>query len=266
MLLLPPFTPTPINKQTWLDHDNVVIGTKCNRLRQVHIPTRTWHELAYPPQPVHRLGPDLLATGNRAHCGQHDLAVSPSGAFMVSGGTAAEDQVLWRLQQRQPSQEQEQEDSSSGASSSMQLQPVQTFMGHADWVFGLDWLSDRHWVSGSRDGTVKLWQVPDAAHAPTPSPYTPEPGCPLLSVSYHAVCCKPRQVGLFWFERGLSCAVLGRSPIRLLPGYCPSHCCSPALTSMLLFPSCCCSVVVSLCCFLASCLLALVGQGACHPI
>lgn len=162
--------------QAWLDHNNVLVGSKCNKLRIHHVPTGTWQELAYPEQPVHRLGPDLLARANRAHCGQHDLAVSPSGAYLVTGGTAAEDILLWRL----PSS------SDSGNSSSMAttLQPVQTFMGHADWVFGLDWISDRHWVSGGRDGTIKLWQVPDAAAG---AQYTTDPGSALLSVGFHAV-------------------------------------------------------------------------------
>jgi WD40 repeat protein len=63
-------------------------------------------------------------------------------------------------------------------------------MGHADWVFGLDWLSDRHWVSGSRDGTIKLWQVPDSsAQAGTAGTYTADPGSALLSVGYHQVSC-----------------------------------------------------------------------------
>ena len=64
------------------------------------------------------------------------------------------------------------------------LAPVRTFSGHADWVFGLDWISERHWVSGSRDGTIKLWQVPDAA---AEAQYTTDPGSALLSVGFHAV-------------------------------------------------------------------------------
>lgn len=159
--------------QAWLDHNNVLVGSKCNKLRMHHVPTGTWQEVPYPEQPPHRQGPDLLARANRAHCGQHDMAVSPSGAFLVSGATAAEDILLWRLQ-------------SPSSSPGLPMQPVQTFMGHADWVFGLDWVSDRHWVSGSRDGTIKLWQVPDAAAEAAPQ-YSTDPGSALLSVGYHAV-------------------------------------------------------------------------------
>lgn len=159
--------------QVWLDQDNVLVGSKCNALRQLHIPTRTWQNVAYPAPPVHRLGPDLLATAPGEHSGQHSLSVSPSGTFVVTGGTSAEDIVLWRMQHT----------STSTRSSSLQLQPVQTFMGHADWVFGMDWLSDRHWVSGGRDGTIKLWQVPDAAEVAVTC--SPDPAPALLSLKYH---------------------------------------------------------------------------------
>lgn len=174
--------------QAWLDHNNVLVGTKCNKLRKVHIPTRTWQDIPYPAQPMHRDNPDLLASSNRAHCGQHDFAVSPSGACLVTGGTAAEDIILWRLQDSPSSTS---SSASSSSASGMGMQPVQTLMGHADWVFGLDWLSDRHWVSGSRDGTIKLWQVPDpSAQDGSSGTYTADPGSALLSVGYHAVSCR----------------------------------------------------------------------------
>lgn len=168
--------------QTWLDHNNVLVGTKCNKLRVVHLPTQTWHEVPYPEQPVHRQGPDLLAHANSGHCGQHDMTVSPSGTFLVSGATAAEDLLLWRLQD---SSSHDSNGSSSSSGSRQVMQPLQTFMGHADWLFSLDWLSDRHWVSAGRDGTIKLWQVPDAAASQ--AAYTADPGSALLSVSYHQV-------------------------------------------------------------------------------
>lgn len=41
------------------------------------------------------------------------------------------------------------------------VRPTALLTGHTDWVFGLDWVTDNLLASGSRDGTVKLWTVPD---------------------------------------------------------------------------------------------------------
>eukprot|EP00878_Enallax_costatus_P029307 GHUV01031759.1.p1 GENE.GHUV01031759.1~~GHUV01031759.1.p1 ORF type:complete len:362 (+),score=139.60 GHUV01031759.1:618-1703(+) len=61
-------------------------------------------------------------------------------------------------------------------------------MGHVDWVFGLAWTSSRHFVSASRDKTIKLWQVPSAAVAGDCGPCqhsTEDHGTALLSVKFH---------------------------------------------------------------------------------
>jgi hypothetical protein len=34
-----------------------------------------------------------------------------------------------------------------------------TMQGHLDWVFGAAWVSDRHLVTGSRDGGMALWHI-----------------------------------------------------------------------------------------------------------
>ena len=41
------------------------------------------------------------------------------------------------------------------------VRPTALLTGHTDWVFGLDWVTDNLLASGSRDGIVKLWTVPD---------------------------------------------------------------------------------------------------------
>lgn len=35
------------------------------------------------------------------------------------------------------------------------------WQGHLDWVFGSAWVSDRHLVTGSRDGALALWDIPE---------------------------------------------------------------------------------------------------------
>lgn len=37
------------------------------------------------------------------------------------------------------------------------LVPTRSVHGHLDWVFGLDWITERHLVTGSRDRTLALW-------------------------------------------------------------------------------------------------------------
>lgn len=37
-----------------------------------------------------------------------------------------------------------------------------------DWVFGLAWCSDRHLVTGSRDQSLALWQLPDGDEGDPP--------------------------------------------------------------------------------------------------
>ena len=37
------------------------------------------------------------------------------------------------------------------------LIPTRSVYGHLDWVFGLDWITERHLVTGSRDRTLALW-------------------------------------------------------------------------------------------------------------
>ncbi|KAK9806147.1 hypothetical protein WJX72_003229 [[Myrmecia] bisecta] len=41
------------------------------------------------------------------------------------------------------------------------LEPVQTLVGHQDWVFGAAWVTERHVATGSRDCSVKLWTIHD---------------------------------------------------------------------------------------------------------
>ncbi|CAI2187944.1 9463_t:CDS:2 [Funneliformis geosporum] len=39
------------------------------------------------------------------------------------------------------------------------FEPVAVFSGHSDLVFSVAWLDDDHLVSGSRDGTIRLWSI-----------------------------------------------------------------------------------------------------------
>ncbi|GBF97555.1 hypothetical protein Rsub_10156 [Raphidocelis subcapitata] len=141
---------------SWVGPDSVLVGTKCNSLLLLDVITGSHRRVALPPKPAVRLGPELNYNPD-GHCGMHAMDVSPGGRYVVTGGRAAEDCVVLRREG---------------------LEPVQTFSGHADWVFGLTWVTDAHFASCSRDGTVKLWRVSE----PEGGGYIPEPAAAAISV------------------------------------------------------------------------------------
>lgn len=140
----------------WISESSVLVGTKCNSLLHVDILTGAHRRVPLPPKPAVRLGPDLMHNPD-GHCGMHAMDVSPDGRYVVAGGAAAEDAVVLRR----------------GS-----LTPVQTFSGHADWVFGLTWVTESHFASCSRDGTIKLWSVKE----PEGGGYAEEPAAAVASV------------------------------------------------------------------------------------
>ena len=56
------------------------------------------------------------------------------------------------------------DDDASGAAGGL-LSPSALLVGHRDWVFGVDWITDNVLASGSRDTTVRIWSVPDSAES-----------------------------------------------------------------------------------------------------
>lgn len=143
----------------WVSEDSVLVCTKCNSLLRLNVLTGAWCKIALPPKPAVRLGPDLMYNPD-GNFGSHAVDVSPGWRYVVTGGRAAEDAVvLW----------------------ADTLRPVQTFSSHADWIFGLAWVTDQHFVSCSRDGTIKLWSVKE----PGDRSYNPEPAGPDASVLHN---------------------------------------------------------------------------------
>lgn len=205
----------------WLGaSDLVLVGTKCNALLLVDARAGSYRRLDLPPEPAVRpggAGPFRIAragasggggsgsgsgsgsvgsAGGIIHAaaaapsdgdsggggggfvgvsGHHAVAVSPDGALVVTGGRAPADAVVWRC---------------------ASMSPLRTFSGHADCVFGADWVTDRHFATAGRDGTVKLFSVGgdesgdsgggggddgDGGEGGAPA-YDPEPAAPLASV------------------------------------------------------------------------------------
>ena len=78
--------------------------------------------------------------GHADNCGIHAVAINASRTRMATGAANPADAAVFSLPD---------------------VRPTALLTGHTDWVFGLDWVTDNLLASGSRDGTVKLWTVPD---------------------------------------------------------------------------------------------------------
>ena len=170
---------------TWLDNDRVLFGTKDNQLAVYRVSTRecatvdlprrsgaatTTHDLNARPGPVglwrrhttadepEELSDDASGettlTAAMENCGIHAIAVNPSRTRMVTGASNPNDAAVFTLPE---------------------LLPTAMCVGHSDWVFGLDWITDNIFASGSRDSTVKIWSVPDVDPAASAARQLTEP-------------------------------------------------------------------------------------------
>ena len=88
-----------------------------------------------------------------AGAGIHALALSPSGGALATGGSDAADVQIMKVRRGRGC--------GAGRGPGLSLSQGPTLAGHADWVFGLAWLTPRHLVSASRDRSLALWALPE---------------------------------------------------------------------------------------------------------
>jgi len=120
----------------WWTDEEVIIGTKCNKLAVINVVTGKKIEI---PSVVPA---GTVASTDPIHCsGIHALAINPSRTLLAVGaGKPTEFIQIFKL----PS-----------------FEPVAVLRAHSDMVFAVSFLSDDTLISGSRDTSVRLWKISD---------------------------------------------------------------------------------------------------------
>ena len=126
----------------WLTTDTILLGTKCNQLILLHVSTgrktlipTIQHQQRHQHQST--VQPPIQNQSQR-HGGVHALKINPSHTLLAATTTHPAQIGIYHL----PS-----------------FKPLAILDGHADWVFGVEWVSDTRLVSISRDHTVAMWDL-----------------------------------------------------------------------------------------------------------
>lgn len=85
--------------QAWLNHEYVVVGTKCNKLLLVNTLTCELREVAPPPPPPRRPRSSLAPAEGQGYgsCGIHAAALNPDAQLLATGGANPNDCQVYRV-------------------------------------------------------------------------------------------------------------------------------------------------------------------------
>jgi WD repeat-containing protein 40A len=118
----------------WLNHRQVVVGTKCNSLIVLDVQTGKSFKMPCLPSSG-RFRPPVESGGI------HAIELNPSKTKLATGGDKTNELAIYKM----PS-----------------FDPITVGEGcHEDWIFDLKWLDDEFVITGSRDGSLALWRVDD---------------------------------------------------------------------------------------------------------
>ncbi|RHZ87740.1 hypothetical protein Glove_30g55 [Diversispora epigaea] len=137
----------------WISDNEIIVGTKCNKLLILNIKTNKRFEIPLVTEDLNDQNNNNTTTTtssssspsneppevNNNNClGIRSIAVNPSRTLLAVGAGNPVQITIYEL----PS-----------------FEPVVVFAGHNDLVFSVAWIDDYHVVSGSRDGTVRFWSM-----------------------------------------------------------------------------------------------------------
>eukprot|EP00270_Netrium_digitus_P010863 TRINITY_DN3393_c0_g1_i1.p1 TRINITY_DN3393_c0_g1~~TRINITY_DN3393_c0_g1_i1.p1 ORF type:complete len:381 (+),score=20.54 TRINITY_DN3393_c0_g1_i1:161-1303(+) len=120
----------------WLDGSSFVFGSKANKL--VHWDLEKNRKVDIPLPTVWPCSLEGQLPRQQESCGIHSIAINYSHSLLATGGQNPNDIAIFSL----PA-----------------FEPVAILSKHQDWMFAAAWVTDSILVTGSRDKTVKLWNV-----------------------------------------------------------------------------------------------------------